>query len=117
MQFSVQVFPKNNFFHETEEIIVEHNLTRYASEAAETMGFETNEELQLAVRRAMESCEATGRPVSRNFRRIFKSSPYGIIFDWKLSIFAFRLVKLNGSASNPKVAELQAQMLKKFYQE
>lgn len=113
MQVSVTIFPEQNFYHELEERKAEENLVFYASEAAERMGFESVEELQESVKRAMDVCMANGLPLKTNFRRIFKSSARGVVFDWKLSVLAYRLVQMNGSASNPRVAKLQVELLKK----
>ncbi|HWY37220.1 MAG TPA: damage-inducible protein D [Bacteroidia bacterium] len=115
MNLTIITFPENNYFHEIAEEIKEKNLIFYASDAADKMAFESQEELQAAVKRAMELCIAQGYSVSSNFRRIFKSSPLGIIFDWKLSALAYNLVRLNGDPSNPLVAHLQISLLKNFF--
>jgi hypothetical protein len=117
MELALVAFPRNNFFQEAEELIREQNLVYYASEAAEEMEFSSTEEFENAIKRAIGICEIKGLPVKRNFKRIFKSTPFGIVFDWKLSLLAFELVKLNGHADNPKVAEYQVSLLKSFYSE
>jgi len=114
MNIAVVTFPENNYFHQVAEVAAEKNLVYYASEAAGEMRFESVDELQEAVKRAMELCRASGLPLSMNFRRIFKSSPLGIVFDWRLSALAYRLVQLNGNPSNPFIARLQIDLLKSF---
>jgi hypothetical protein len=112
MKLAVITFPENNYFHEIAEQLIEENLVRYASEAADEMEFEKEEELLDAVKRSMELCVSAGLPVNANFKRIYKSWPDGIHFDWKLSVLAFYLVKLNGDPANHHVAELQIHLLK-----
>ena len=116
MDLAVITFPTNNYYHKAAELLVEQNLVYYASEAADEMGFESFDELTEAIRRSMELCRATGLPINNNFRRIFKSSPMGLVFDWKLSVLAYHLVQLNGDSSNDRVAKLQIDLLKNFYQ-
>ncbi|HET6992438.1 MAG TPA: hypothetical protein VFJ43_13980, partial [Bacteroidia bacterium] len=72
----------------------------------------TEDELLSAVKRSMELCMTAGLPVKANFKRIYKSCPDGIHFDWKLSVLAYYLVKLNGDTCNHHVAELQIHLLK-----
>jgi hypothetical protein len=64
----------------------------------------------------MELCEANGLPINNNFRRIFKCSSMGLVFDWRLSVLAYHLVQLNGNVSNNRVAKLQIELLKNYYQ-
>ena len=116
MELTVITFPEHNYYHEAAELIAEHNLVYYASVAGNEMGFETFDELQEAVKRAMELCLSIGLPINRNFKRIFRSTSLGILFDWKLSVLAYHLVQLNGGTSNPQVARLQVDLLKMFYQ-
>ncbi len=116
MELTVIAFPEHNYYHEAAELRAEQNLVYYASEAAENMGFETLEELQDAVKRAIELCLSTGLPINCNFKRVFTSTSLGIVFDWKLSALAYHLVQLNGSASNPQVAKMQLELLKMFYE-
>jgi len=116
MDLAVITFPMDNYYHKAAELLVEQNLVYYASEAADEMEFESFDELQEAVRRSMELCEARGLPVNNNFRRIFKSSSVGLVFDWRLSVLAYRLVQLNGDPCNNRVAKLQIDLLKNFYQ-
>ncbi|MGZ3862129.1 MAG: damage-inducible protein D [Bacteroidia bacterium] len=116
MDIAVITFPTDNYYHKAAELQIEKNLIYYASEAAEEMGFESIEELQEAVRRAMELCRANGLPVNNNFRRIFKCSSAGLVFDWQLSVLAYHLVQLNGDPSNNRVAKLQLDLLKNLYQ-
>jgi hypothetical protein len=92
--------------------IREHNLIYFASEAAAKMEFADIEEFQEAVKRAMELCLHAGIPLDMHFKRIYKCSFAGIIYDWKLSVLAFELVCLNGSAANPNVARMQIELVK-----
>lgn len=95
------------------EQMKELNLVSYASEAASEMGFEDIAELHEAVKRAMELCLHAGIPIEGNFKRIYKSSYNGIVYDWKLSVLGYRLTCLNGGSSNPNVARMQIELLRK----
>lgn len=88
------------------------NLVKYASEAAAEMEFDGIAELNETVKRAMELCIHAGIPVDGNFRRIYMCSPDGIVYDWKLSMLAYRLVCINGWSSNQNVAKMQIDLLK-----
>lgn len=94
------------------EQLTDFNLVAYASDAALEMGFRDKEELKTAIRRAMEACTHAGISVVGNFRRVYMCSAAGVVYDWKLSALAYRLVCLNGSPANPRVARLQVALLK-----
>ena len=115
MNLAVITFPTDNYYHKIAELEAERNLVYYASEAADEMGFESYDELQEAIKRAIKICETAGLPLQNNFRRVFKSSLAGVAFDWKLSVLAYRLVQLNGDTANNRVAKLQIDLLKNFY--
>ena len=88
------------------------SLTSYASEAGVAMDFDSAEELHESVKRAMELCISAGIPTKGNFQRVYKSSPDGIVNDWKLSLLAYRLVCLSGRSSNPSVAHFTVDLIK-----
>ena len=88
------------------------NLIAYASDAATQMEFDSLEELHESVKRAMELCMSAEIPIKGNFHRVYKSSADGIVYDWKLSLLAYRLVCLSGKPSNPSVARLIIQLIK-----
>ena len=88
------------------------NLIYYASDLAREMEFEDHLELEEAVKRSMELCRQANIPVDFNFKRIYKSSFNGIMYDWKLSALGYQLVCLNGGTFNPNVAQMQIKLLK-----
>lgn len=90
----------------------ELNLTRYASEAAVEMNFGSVEELEDAVRRAFEACIAMNLDVQGNFKRTYVCSVSGVLCDWRLSYFAYRLVCINGRTENPSVARMQSELVR-----
>lgn len=95
------------------EQLKEINLMYYASSAAEEMQFEDIAELHEAVKRAMELCLHSRIPIDGNFKRVYKSSYNGIVYDWKLSLLAYKLICINGGSANPNVARMQVDMIKK----
>jgi hypothetical protein len=88
------------------------NLQYYASDAATEMGFDSLEELHNSVKRAMELCLSSGISIKGNFQRVYKSFDDGLIYDWKLSLLAYKLVCASGNSTNPKVAKLIIQLIK-----
>lgn len=90
----------------------ELNLLRYASEAVKEMEFDSLEEMHESVKRAMKLCLAAGVPIKGNFRRVYKSFADGIMYDWKLSLLAYKLVCISGKYSNPNVAFMNIQLIK-----
>ena len=94
------------------EKMVTLNLLYYASEAAGEMDFDSIEEMHEAVKRAMELCISDGISLKGNFQRVYKCSDDGIVYDWKLSVLAYKLVCISGKSSNPNVARLTIQLLK-----
>jgi hypothetical protein len=97
-----------NFLEQLREL----NLVRYASDAADDMEFEGIEEFNEAVKRAIELCIHAGIPVNQHFKRVYKTSVNSIVYDWRISELGYRLICLNGSTSNPKVARMQMEVLK-----
>lgn len=91
------------------------NLLYYASEAATEMEFDSMEELQNSVKRAMEFCLSAGISIKGNFQRVYKCFDDGILYDWKLSQLGYRLVCLSGKSSNPTVARSFIQLIKDDY--
>ena len=94
------------------EQMKELNLVHYASDAADEMEFEDLSEFHDSVKRSMSICLHAGIPIEGNFKRIYKSSNNGIVYDWKLSLLAYRLICLNGGSSNPNVARMQIELIK-----
>jgi hypothetical protein len=94
------------------EQMVSLNLVEYASSAFGEMEFESTEELFDAVKRAMDLCLSAGLPIKGNFQQVYKCSSEGILYDWKLSALAYRLVCVNGKTSNPTVARLMITLIK-----
>ncbi|MEW6468777.1 MAG: damage-inducible protein D [Bacteroidota bacterium] len=89
------------------------SLVRYASEAAGEMGFGSVEELHHSVKRAMEICLSAGILLKGNFQRVYSCSDQGIVYDWKLSLLAYKLVCLCGYSCNPQVAALTIELVRK----
>ncbi|MBI4947539.1 MAG: hypothetical protein HY840_14195 [Bacteroidetes bacterium] len=88
------------------------NLLYYASEAATEMEFDSPEELQDSVKRAIEFCLSAGIPIKGNFQRVYKCFDDGILYDWKVSQLGYKLVCLSGKPSNPIVARSFIQLIK-----
>ena len=96
------------------ELTRELNLVYYASDAAEKMQFQSEDEFFEAVKRSMDICQHAGFSVRDHFRQIYKCSPDGVTYDWRLSALGFQLVCLNGSPENPNTARMQINMLQEI---
>jgi hypothetical protein len=98
-------------FFEPEEENDESVLVGYASDAAQEMNFKDPYMLEDAITRAGNVCVASGKPVRKHFKRIYRCTSDGVYCDWKLSQFAYTLVCLNGDSLSPRVAEMQLRLL------
>ncbi len=92
--------------------LAELSLVRYASEAVNEMDFDSLEELNESVKKAMEICQFSGISMKGNFLRVYKSYSEGITYDWRLSPLAYKLVCICGNTSNPNVASAIVHLIK-----
>lgn len=106
MQLTIIQTQTSPFVDDFVEKIATLNLLYYAMDAANEMEFDSIEEVQEAVKRAMELCISAEISLKENFQRVYKSSYDGILNDWRLSSLAYKLVCLSGRSSNPNVARL-----------
>lgn len=102
---------KTSFLDELREKIMEMNMIHYASEAALEMKFENLDELNYAIKQAMNIFSSIGISLEENFKGFYRCSEDGIKFDYKLSPLAYELVCLNGYSTNPNVAMMQITIL------
>ena len=112
MQLAILQTHISPFIEEFEEKFAQMNLLFYASEAGVEMEFDSIEELNEAVKSAMELFLSAAMPIKGNFLRIYKSTGDGIAHDWRLSPLAYKLVCMCGSTSNPNVARTIIQLIK-----
>ena len=94
------------------ERLSEYNLRYYASEAVAEMDFDSIDELNGSVKKAMEICRSTGIPMKGNFQRVYKSYKDGLTYDWRLSELAYKLVCISGNPNNPSVARTIVNLIK-----
>lgn len=104
MELTIRYEQTSPVVEEFAERLIMLNLLYYASEAMEEMQFDSVEELQESIKRAMEICIAAHIPTRGNFLRVYKSYTEGLTYDWKLSELAYRLVCISGNPSNYNVA-------------
>lgn len=112
MQIIPLVTTVSPFFIELQDRLRELNMVYYASEAAKSMEFDNDLELDIAVSRAIEICVNASASPENHFKRIYLCSDAGIVADWKLSTFGYHLVCLNGNPANARVAHMQVQLIK-----
>ncbi|MGN6421293.1 MAG: hypothetical protein ACTHMC_27505 [Pseudobacter sp.] len=92
-----------------DRIICSH-LTHYASSLLGQDLFE-EDELELALQKAMETCTAAGMPLSNHFRMIYISVGGNLRRDWLVSDLGFHLVILNKEVTSPLAARLKIEVL------
>jgi hypothetical protein len=78
-----------------------------------TLGLD-EEELQLALKRAMNACLALDLPFEQHFRCTYVCYRQAVVPSWKLSETAFRLVLLNADPTHPRVAQFQLKLVEKL---
>jgi hypothetical protein len=92
-----------------DRIICSH-LTHYTSSLLAKDLFE-EDELELALHKAMETCKAAGMPLNNHFRMIYISSGGYLRRDWLVSDLGFHLVILNKETTSPLAARLKIEVL------
>ena len=73
-----------------------------------------DEDVQEAVRRAMNTCISLGLPIRRHFKQVYLCGDNMISKSWKLSERAFKLVVINANTTNPNVAKFQTDLITKI---
>lgn len=104
---------KSSVFNKMKNFILEMDLKYYASDIAVSFEFENLNELNLAISRAMNVCSSAGIPLEEHFKIIYRGSENGLMLDYKLSEFAYKLICLNGEPYNSNVAQMQVNLLQK----
>ena len=84
-------------------------LTHYASQLLEK-GLH-DEELEMAMHKAIKVLTAARFPSIRHFKKIFISQGGEIKKDWLVSELGIKLIMLNADVENPVVARLQIEIL------
>lgn len=102
---------KSSVFNRIRKFILEMDLIYYASDIAGDMEFKDMKELTGAINRAMNICSSAGVPLEENFKTIYRGSEKGLLLDYKLSAFAYKLICLNGEPYNSCVAQMQVNLL------
>ncbi|SFT41754.1 hypothetical protein SAMN05216474_0447 [Lishizhenia tianjinensis] len=92
--------------NDLEEHLIDIDLRYRATELVTTghMGFE---EMQQAVKRAMNICKVAGVEVRKHFKAIYLCREGILLRDWRLSALARKLVVINGDPNNLYVAKVQ----------
>ena len=82
-------YDKSRLIQAFEEALIDHELYLTATSLYD-MGFQRDEEIYLAVERAMKICDMNGLPIREHFRTIYVADDerHTVIRDWKLSKLA-----------------------------
>ncbi|MAU25907.1 MAG: hypothetical protein CMH48_05815 [Muricauda sp.] len=88
----------------------------YSLDKLRRYGFSGDQELSLAVKRALQICATLGLDTRKHFRYIYivDLAERCVYREWRASKFGFYLVLCNGNPKNPFVGALQMEMLKEF---
>lgn len=78
--------------------------------------FESDKELEMAIKRAMAICRNLGFPLEQHFskRYVSNSDSHNLKIDWQMSKTAYFLTMINGDPDNPLVGRFQWELLKKM---
>jgi len=109
---------RQSIFDELEEAMI-HRMLQFKATSLHEAGFDTFEELNEAIERAMRVCRNAGIPVREHFKSVYISdeNEHLVIQDWMLSRFAYLLVMLNGMPENPMVGQLQVRLIQNLIEE
>lgn len=87
---------------------------RYKGTDLVSSGLMRFEEMQFAVKRAINICKTSQLVVRKHFKPFYVSREGVIIRDWKLSQLARKLVLVNGDSNNKVVAKIQLELLEEY---
>ncbi len=81
--------------------------TQLASDLMEDLGYQDENDLHHALRRAFEICCTMHISIPDNFRKIYRYSDNLVEVDWQVSDLGCYLLLINGNSCNPNVAKAQ----------
>lgn len=114
MEINLIVYPsyfdRRSLLEEIEEMENSRKLIHYASCLLEK-GLPDEDELELALQKAITAITAARLPVHCHFRKIFVSSDHDLKTDWLVSELGLRLILMNANVLNPVVARWQVKVL------
>jgi hypothetical protein len=98
-----------------EEAVNDRNLVFNAASLSK-IGFESFEEIDQAVERAMALCYHNGVSPREHFKTFFiaDEDTHTLRKDWKLSRLAYTLVLFNGTSNNPVIARVRFEIIKQY---
>ena len=102
----------SSLLDEFEERVVDSSLHHYASELLDK-GLHDEAELEDALHKAMTALCAAHLPCQRHIKKVFISYGDNIRNDWRVSDLALGLIIMNADVSNPLVARLQVELLRR----
>ena len=98
-----------NFLHSLRE----RKLRYYASELQKILELPMFNQLEEALRRAMNVCRSQQLELAEHFKPIYRCEKTGVVKDWKLSPLAWCLVMVNANPVYPEVARMQLALIRK----
>lgn len=104
----------NPFLGNLEDNLMDFDLHHKGMELV-SKGLMRFEELQLAVKRAMNICRTSNINVRRHFKAVYISREGILLRDWRLSDLARKLVLINGDSNNEIVAQIQLGLLEEYH--
>ncbi|MFW5761537.1 MAG: hypothetical protein ACOCXH_11205 [Cyclobacteriaceae bacterium] len=76
----------------------------------------SEEEMHLAVQRAMQVCSSLNIAIANHFKTVYKAFDEEIGIDWKMSALGAYLVLMNGDTKLKQVANFQLDIIRNFLQ-
>jgi hypothetical protein len=118
METTLIVYPsyydRHSILDEIEEQLNEQCLVHYASFLLEK-GLPDEDELEVAVQKAIITVTAARLPAHCHFRKIFVWDDHEMKTDWLVSDLGLRLILMNANVSNPLVARWQVEILSNMH--
>lgn len=84
-----------SIFKKVKSFFIELDLIYLASDLRAKMGLKNTSEVDEMLRGAMLMCAAEDVSIEGNFKLIYRYTNDGIVVDYKLSAFAYKLIYLN----------------------
>ncbi len=85
----------------------EAKLNYLLTEVMEELGIDNENDIATSLSRALRACDTLQLPISRNFRKVFRSEGHQMKSDWEISPVACYLLVINCNPTYESVAKAQ----------
>ncbi len=92
--------------------VIENELKHYASDLFPELEMTDEKAFNDSLYRAEQVLITMNLPVSKHFKKVYRTSKGKVYCDYKLSHIAYLLVGINGDVRRSKVAKIQMELVK-----